>query len=61
MGIDTDRRVSGDINETTRLKLANDFQGRMAIEILTAPADRIRLTLNWGAFDGFQLTFAHAF
>ena len=60
-GLNADRRVSGDINETIRMKLANDFQGVMAVEILTAPADRIRLSLNRGAFDGFQLTFAHAF
>ena len=59
--IDTDRRVSGDINETIRFKLANEFQGRMAIEIHTAPADRIRLTVNRGALDGVELSFAHAF
>ncbi len=61
MGIDADRRVSGDINETIRMELANEFQGRMAIELLTSPTDRIRLTLNRGAFDGFELNFAHAF
>ncbi len=60
-GLNVDRRVKGDINETIRMELANDVQGRIAVEILTAPADRIRLTLNRGAFDGFQLTFAHAF
>jgi hypothetical protein len=43
------------------MELANEFQGRMAIEILTAPTDRIRLTLNRGAFDGVELNFAHAF
>lgn len=61
MGIDVDRRISGDINETIRMKLADDFQGNVAIEMLTAPADRIRLTLNRGALEGFELAFAHAF
>ncbi len=61
MGVDADRRVSGDINETIRMKLTSESQGKIAIEILTAPADRIRLSLNRGAFDGLQLTFAHTF
>lgn len=61
MGLDADRQVSGDINETIRMKLANNVQGKLAAEILTAPADRIRLSLNRGAFNGFRLTFAHAF
>ena len=61
MGLDADRRVSGDINETIRMELTDNFQGKLAIEIFTAPADRIRLTLNQGAFNGPQLTFAHAF
>lgn len=61
MGLDTERRISGDINETIRMKLAENVQGKLAIEILTAPADRIRLTLNRGAVNGLQLSFAHAF
>jgi hypothetical protein len=59
--LDVDRRVKGDVNETIRMELKDSVQTRMAIEILTAPADRIRLTVNRGAFDNFQLTFAHAF
>ncbi|MCK4587054.1 MAG: hypothetical protein KAU29_06915 [Gammaproteobacteria bacterium] len=61
MGLDVDRRVSGDINETIRMKLADNVQGKLAIELLTAPADRIRLTLKKGAANGLQLSFAHAF
>ena len=61
MGLDADREVSGDLNETTRMKLANSFQGKLAVEMLTAPADRIRLTLYRGAFNGMQLSFAHTF
>jgi len=61
MGLDADRRVSGDINETIRMKLTDNVQGKLAIEILPAPTDRIRLTVTRGTFDGAQLTFAHAF
>ena len=34
-GLDVDRRVSGDINETIRMELANDAQGRLAVEVFT--------------------------
>lgn len=60
-GLDADRRVRGDINETVRMKLDNNFQQKVAIELLTAPDDQIRLTITRGAFDGYQLTFAHTF
>jgi hypothetical protein len=60
-GLDVDRRVKGDINETTAMNLNGSAQGRMAIELLTAPGDRIRLTLNRGAYEGLDLAFAHAF
>jgi len=61
ISLKADRRVSGDINETIRMKLANSFQGKIAIELLTAPDDQIRLTVNRGAFNNSQLTFSHAF
>ena len=61
MSLKADRRVSGDINETIKMKLANSFQGKIAIELFTAPDDQIRLTVNRGAFDSSQLTFSHAF
>jgi hypothetical protein len=61
ISLKADRRVSGDINETIRMKLANNFQGKIAIELLTAPDDQIRLTVNRGAFDSSQLSFSHAF
>lgn len=61
VGLEADRNVSGDINETIRMKLKNDFQGRVTIEINTAPDDRIRLTFNRGASDGILLSFAHAY
>jgi hypothetical protein len=60
-GLNVDRQVKGDINETTNMKLKDNVQGRIAIELLTAPGDRIRLTLNRGAYEGLDLTFAHAF
>jgi hypothetical protein len=61
MGVDADRRASGDINETIRMELSENIQGKLAIELLTTPADRIRLTLEKGAANGLQLSFAHTF
>ena len=61
MGVDADRQASGDINETIRMELTENIQGKLAIELLTTPADRIRLTLEKGAANGLQLSFAHAF
>lgn len=61
MGVDADRQASGDINETIRMGLTENIQGKLAIELLTTPADRIRLTLKKGAVNGLQLSFAHAF
>ena len=61
MGMDVDRRVRGEINETVRMKHTDDALARMGAEIFTAPGDRIRLTLNRGALDGLELTFTHAF
>ena len=61
INLKADRRVSGDINETIRMNLDNNFQGKIAIELHTAPDDQIRLTVNRGAFDSSQLTFSHAF
>jgi len=61
INLKADRRVSGDINETVRMNLDNNFQGKIAIELHTAPDDQIRLTVNRGAFDSSQLSFSHAF
>ena len=60
-GLDAERQVSGDINETTRMNFETNSQNRLAIEIRSTPDDRIRLTLNRGTMNGIQLAFAHVF
>lgn len=60
-GVDTERRVSGDINETLRMKSNNGFQGKVEFEYHPYPSGRISLMITRGIYEGTRLIFARTF
>ncbi|WP_455218336.1 hypothetical protein [Kaarinaea lacus] len=61
VGIDARRKVSGDINNTLKLKESSAFQGRVRFDLNTYPDGRISLVLNRGMNTGTMLVFARGF
>jgi hypothetical protein len=60
-GVDTERRVSGDINGTLRMKSDMGFQGKVEIEYHPYPSGRISLVFNRGIYAGTRFIFARTF
>lgn len=60
-GLDVERRVSGDINETRNLDLDQSAEARLGIELMSPPDGRVRLTIRRGAYDGLTLAFSRGF
>ncbi|WP_455198834.1 hypothetical protein [Kaarinaea lacus] len=61
VGIDARRKVSGDINDTLKLKQGSDFQGRLRIDLNTHPDGRVSVIFNRGVQTGTMLVFARGF
>lgn len=59
--IEANRRVSGDINNTLKLKQDAGFQGRLGMYINTYPDGKVSITINRGIYNGSQLSFAREF
>lgn len=60
-GVDVERSVNGDINDTIRLKPDIGFQGEAGIEFRPDPTGRISLVISRGIYDGTRLIFARTF
>ena len=60
-GLNVERRVSGDINETLRMDPIKAFEGRMEFEMMVPANGRISLALHRGAFSGATLNFGRIF
>lgn len=60
-GIDTERRVSGDFNETLTLKPDTGFQGTVGFEYHPYPSGRINLVFSRGIYTGTRLVFGRTF
>jgi hypothetical protein len=60
-GLDGERRVSGDLNETLRMTLDASLQARLELAMQVPPGGWVGLGLQRGAFAGMILRFSRAF
>lgn len=60
-GLDGERRVNGDLNETLGMVLNTSPQARLELALRVPPGGQVGLALQRGAFDGATLRFSRTF